>query len=524
MPHSAKGIHWHEHEFLAALETLAAEGIIDARGRRVTSARLERILAVASGAEPNFVGDFTDATFEDEARFTKARFTAVAKFSRATFEGAAEFSDATFECGADFDHATFERGANFTKALFADYADFEQAVFRGDADFSQASLKEAISLGPMLVHGELRFDRASFGRVEIQASAARLSFHRSHFHDATNVFVLWADVLLDGATFERPSVIAWLPDFEFPGEESPRVDRRTVGPPDNRANLPRIVSVRLASVENLRLADADLRACRFAGARNLDRLRTERCRFAGTPRTHRRGARPWSPAWRWTRRQALAEEHEWRAAQVRAKWSSRLASWRMRHVRLGRKEHAPQRQSLVTKRPRWMGWYQTECRSPSWLNDRRFLKLEQLAPREIAAIYRAIRKEREDSKDEPGAADFYYGEMEMRRHENTQWSSERALLTLYWLVSGYGLRASRALLSLAVCIFIFSVLFSLWGIHGGASLGHALIFSVQSTTSLFRAPMEDLSAGGKLLEVGLRLLGPLFFGLALLSLRGRVKR
>jgi DNA invertase Pin-like site-specific DNA recombinase len=31
-------------------------------------------------------------------------------------------------------------------------------------------------------------------------------------------------------------------------------------------------------------------------------------------------------------------------------------------------------------------------------------------------IYRALRKAQEDKKNEPGAADFYYGEMEMRRH------------------------------------------------------------------------------------------------------------
>jgi hypothetical protein len=31
-------------------------------------------------------------------------------------------------------------------------------------------------------------------------------------------------------------------------------------------------------------------------------------------------------------------------------------------------------------------------------------------------LYRALRKAREDAKDEPGAANFYYGEMEMRRH------------------------------------------------------------------------------------------------------------
>jgi hypothetical protein len=38
-----------------------------------------------------------------------------------------------------------------------------------------------------------------------------------------------------------------------------------------------------------------------------------------------------------------------------------------------------------------------------------------LDPGQIAGLYRALRKGREDLKDEPGAADFYYGEMEMRR-------------------------------------------------------------------------------------------------------------
>jgi hypothetical protein len=35
---------------------------------------------------------------------------------------------------------------------------------------------------------------------------------------------------------------------------------------------------------------------------------------------------------------------------------------------------------------------------------------------QLAGLYRALRKAREDAKDEPGAVDFYYGEMEMRRY------------------------------------------------------------------------------------------------------------
>ncbi|MGW2620713.1 hypothetical protein [Streptomyces sp. NPDC001500] len=37
------------------------------------------------------------------------------------------------------------------------------------------------------------------------------------------------------------------------------------------------------------------------------------------------------------------------------------------------------------------------------------------APTQLAPVYRALRKAFEGRKNEPGAADFSYGEMEMRR-------------------------------------------------------------------------------------------------------------
>jgi hypothetical protein len=83
---------------------------------------------------------------------------------------------------------------------------------------------------------------------------------------------------------------------------------------------------------------------------------------------------------------------------------------------------------------------------PDWLNDQRPGALE---PGQIAGLYRALRKGREDIKDEPGAADFYYGEMEMRRHAGrlsarspegqsggaSRGRMERGILWAYWLVS-----------------------------------------------------------------------------------------
>jgi hypothetical protein len=42
-------------------------------------------------------------------------------------------------------------------------------------------------------------------------------------------------------------------------------------------------------------------------------------------------------------------------------------------------------------------------------------------------------------------ADFYYGEMEMRHHAHTTPAAERAIIWLYWLISGYGLQALLSL-------------------------------------------------------------------------------
>jgi hypothetical protein len=56
------------------------------------------------------------------------------------------------------------------------------------------------------------------------------------------------------------------------------------------------------------------------------------------------------------------------------------------------------------------------------------------------------------------------------------------------------------------------------------SYGRSVLFALESSISLLRAPTARLTPGGELVAISLRLLGPLLFGLALLALRGRVKR
>ena len=150
----------------------------------------------------------------------------------------------------------------------------------------------------------------------------------------------------------------------------------------------------------------------------------------------------------------------------------------------------------------------------------------------VESTYRSLRKGLEDNKNEPAAADFYYGEMQMRRAAAKSRSVERSVISLYWLVSGYALRAWRAVTALAAVLALSSLAFYAFGLphpHEAVSrvdrINTAVILSLESAVSLLRGPPNTLvTTAGHYVEFALRLLGPVLFGLALLSLRGRVKR
>lgn len=146
----------------------------------------------------------------------------------------------------------------------------------------------------------------------------------------------------------------------------------------------------------------------------------------------------------------------------------------------------------------------------------------------VAEVYRRLRRSLEAKGNEPGAADFYYGEMEMRRRATSIPRSERFLLRLYWLVSGYGLRGLRALMWLLAVVVGLAVLLQAAGFNGGdPPFRDALIYAGQTTIAIpsgNRALTDHLSWTGEVLRIVLRLAGPLLLGLALLAVRNRVKR
>jgi hypothetical protein len=341
--------------------------------------------------------------------------------------------------------------------------------------------------------------------------------------------------LLDRAGFAKPSSVAFaespflLPtptDEEAAFQQSASQSRGPLtfqGPILDETPLkeagelerPRLLSLRRVDVANLVLGDLDLVWCLFRGTLNLDQLRIEGPKhFATTPR-----------GWRWTHRRTLTEERIWR----QTRYSN--ADWRL-----------PSKAIL------------------NWVEERSGQPVQQPGPDHVAPLYRALRKAEEDAKYEPGAADFYYGEMEMRRHAvGTPWIEKR-LLWAYWLVAGYGLRASRALLTLLVVLLAATATLAAVAfptptrpasapitgtITGASTVQHIRLdpspappagqkqsfmgrcgtaWWIALEAAAFRTPDQTLTPAGRHVQTVVRFFGPVLLGLALLSVRGRVKR
>jgi hypothetical protein len=533
---------WTEGEWENILEQLRTDGTVEAEGVFLDAPSVKRLLAAAPrvNGKPHFtMASFARTTFGDEASFDGATFGDQVRFSEATFGDRASFVEATFGEVTFFDGATFGERADFRWTTFGERAIFAGATFGkeaafgraafgngayfggatfGDGAFFRGTFGDRVSFDGATFGDRVRFSEASFGKFTVftavlvtghlvlngefgeasrldltaQAVRARLSLPAGG-----TIRARWAKVNLEESAFPQPTILAPLPETSCcPAEAialalSPRSE--------NYLARPSVMSLRWANLAGLVIGEnVSLAGCQFQGAHNLDKVRFEgRTEFARAP--SRFGGRG---------RQALAEEHRWRAAV--------------------RKEN---------------GWFA----APEWAAD----PPEPLRSATIATLYRGLRKGREDSKDEPGAADFYYGEMEMRRF-STRWRAERLMLTVYWLSCGYALRARRAFACLAALLVVGALLFTTVGfdqspvpvtrpdrltpsgdLHYTTVMtpppSHTLIdgleFAVDTSTSLLHTRSDrPLTGSGRVTELGLRYAGPLLLGLALLSLRGRVKR
>ncbi|MGW3660027.1 pentapeptide repeat-containing protein [Streptomyces sp. NPDC005151] len=464
-----------------------------------------------------FIGDarFASVTFTGTAQFRSATFAGTANFGSASFNGAARFHLAAFTGAADFESATFAGTVDFGSAIFTGIADFEAASFTEDVDFGAAVFERAGELGPLVCGNTVFLSGARFsGPVTLSIAARRLECHRTRWESTAALRLRHADVDFAHAVFEYPLSIA----AEQAHFRHSRGTRGSVVPDDPLAGTTgsgvRIVSLRGVDAAHLVLADIDLTQCQFTGTVHLDQIRLEgNCTFAIVPaRTQWRRLRPQ----RFTQRRTLAEEHHWRSRQPTA-----VTGWQQAIPDTGHTEH--------------------------------------VGPAQLAPVYRALRKAFEDSKNEPDAADFYYGEMEMRRHDHNRPRAERALLAAYWALSGYGLRATRAVVWLLLAMTGTLLVMMLWGLPAdswkpetvGSLSGRQVRLPtgkpdpVNPTNALherlstkrfegslrvvvnsviFRSSDQDLTTAGTYTEMASRLTEPVLLGLAVLAIRGRIKR
>ncbi|MEV6594170.1 pentapeptide repeat-containing protein [Streptomyces acidicola] len=472
------------------------------------SATFENVAAFRTATFENGIG-FKSVTFEDTAGFDSATFESDAGFDSVIFKGDARFDSATFKDSAWFSSATFMGDARFDSVTFKGAAQFEAATFESDAQFIQAVFERADSLGPLVCSGRVVLSGAVFsGPVTLSFAGRRVECRRTRWSSTAELRLRYATVDFAHAVFEYPLTIAAEPDRFLLPDGRPVGEQACVGIPDVAV---RLASLRGVDAAHLVLADVDLSGCLFTGTVHLDQLRLEgRCSFAEVPSGLH--WRRWRPV-RFTQRHALAEEHHWRARQLAA--------------------------------------------GPGW--NAAALGAGHAGPAQLAPVYRALRKAFEDGKNEPGAADFYYGEMEMRRHDRTGTSrSERGLLHGYWLLSGYGLRASRALGWLVAAMLVTILLLMGFGLPGHSPkheatgtvpprggkvtfeidkedpqnpIGNRITserfekaLNVTLDSVVFRSSGQDLTTAGTYIEMASRLLEPTLLALAVLAVRGRIKR
>lgn len=494
----------------AYLTGLAPGSDVDHRGTTFTEDLLRELLTAlrdpATGLPRIGHARFDMATFTGEARFDGATFTGPADFNGAKFTGPVVFGGATFANDAWFRRAIFTNDAWFMRATFTHRVDFDGATFHCNAWFTSAAFETTTVLGPLICSDFVQLSGATFGSpVTISVAAKRLGCQRTRWASTATLRLRYTTADLTDAVFEYPlSVATHLQAFDPQGN-----------PPYDEASLThlglqvRVTSISGTNAAHLVLSGLDLSGCRFSGTFHLDQIRLDGCHFAFAPSGVQRSGVHLT---RWTPRQTLIEEHHWRAKDGQSGWTA-----------------APSGEAAAV-----------------W-------------PAGLARVYRQLRKSLEDGKSEPEAADFYYGEMEMRRRDRSRPCGERALLAAYWAVSGYGLRASRALGWLLAAMTATVLAMMLWGLaqddpkpQSTGALIDRRITLITDTPSpvnprgplrerltsarfekslrvvvnsvIFRSSGQGLTTAGTYTEMASRIAEPVLLGLAVLAVRSRVKR
>jgi uncharacterized protein YjbI with pentapeptide repeats len=326
------------------------------------------------------------------------------------------------------------------------------------------------------------------GPCEVQS----MRLNRASFSVRTHMDFVAAFVDLSGATFEQGGLL------EVDGAKVDLKQLSLGGPFRVSGKLeakgtPEILSLLNADAGEMSFARVNMSKCSFYGAHGLGNVNIEA--------TVQLSRSPW-----WAgRRKLIADELAWRRAAGRL----HSTGWNVD----GDEAAGPMKGGklpvalpvLVAHRPPVNSYPPLEAS-------------------QVASMYRELRRSLESKSDMPGAADFYYGEMEMRRWSKQSGIGERILVGAYWLLSGYGLRPLRALLAWTAVV-IFGVFEMKAGgfVSGCYSPCRALIFSVRASLPGI-STTEQLTPVGQAIEIVIRVLGPMMLALFLISIRAKLMR
>lgn len=154
----------------------------------------------------------------------------------------------------------------------------------------------------------------------------------------------------------------------------------------------------------------------------------------------------------------------------------------------------------------------------------------------IERIYRELKQNYEDRCDYERAGDFHYGEKEMRRLNPSTPVILRLVLTLYWLLSGYGERYLRPLFWVGGLLALSTIGYITFGLRlkpdqGGGFLtltnlwDWLLAFDYSLRVMTLLRPDSLVPIGcSRFINTAQSLLGPALLALLALALRQRLRR
>jgi uncharacterized protein YjbI with pentapeptide repeats len=433
--------------------------------------------AFLGGATFGDEADLGWATFGDEANLGEATFGDRADLGWATFGDGANLSGATFGVGADLSGATFGVGADLSGATFGDGADLSGATFGGGVSLSGVWFVGSVDARGAVFVGQQR------GLGPLYAGGT-VDLYDAQFGSETRLEVDAAGLVLSRAVFGG-AVEVRVVRARVEASETRFEARATFGALDavRRPQLEgrrgrrgrKLVQAVAAPASVWSLRRTDVASLTIVG------IDVDDARFAGA-----RGLE--------------------RLRLIDTAFEERQGRQRLREESL-----LDEPDDAATDDERRMG-------HPSCTAE------------QVAELYRALRKSREDNADTPGGNDLYVGEQLMRRRalrererQTAATRARRVLLALYGAIGGYGVRPARPLAGLLGVVALAWPLAACWGLSTGDA-SDALVFVLRSMLLLPNSHNALTTTAGDALQVALRVIGPVLISLVALGVRAQIKR